>query len=90
MEDTLEARISGVEDVTHTKEALRDDNKLEHELTVREVLTNHPTLVWWIFFWAMAGVGWYVVKNRIARHVVAPKTSNHTKRTSLIMLKQGV
>ncbi|KAJ4165098.1 hypothetical protein LMH87_006745 [Akanthomyces muscarius] len=55
---TLEAHVSGVEDVLHAKEALREDNKAEHELTVKQVLTSHPTLVWWIFYWAMAGVGW--------------------------------
>lgn len=56
----LEAHVSGVEDVLQAKEALREDNKAEHELTVRQVLKGHPVLVWWIFYWAMAGVGWCV------------------------------
>ncbi|KAJ3479082.1 hypothetical protein NLG97_g8412 [Lecanicillium saksenae] len=58
LEATLETRVSGVEDVLQTKDALRQDNQVEHELTVKQVLTKHPVLVWWIFYWAMAGVGW--------------------------------
>ncbi|TQV96367.1 hypothetical protein V2A60_003220 [Cordyceps javanica] len=55
---TLEAHATGVEDVLQMKDALREDNKAEHELTVKQVLKAHPILVWWIFYWAMAGVGW--------------------------------
>ena len=29
-----------------------------HELTLRKVLRDHPALVWWSFYWAMAGVAW--------------------------------
>jgi hypothetical protein len=32
----------------------------EHDLTIRDVLSNHRTLVWWCFYWAMCAVGWYV------------------------------
>lgn len=59
-DNTLETRVTGVEDVLQAKDALRQDNKAEHELTVKQVFTQHPALVWWIFYWAMAGVGWYV------------------------------
>ncbi|EGX89337.1 maltose permease [Cordyceps militaris CM01] len=55
---TLESHATGVEDVLQTKDALRHDNKAEHELTVKQVLKSHPILVWWIFYWAMAGVSW--------------------------------
>jgi hypothetical protein len=29
-----------------------------NELTLRKVLRDHPALVWWSFYWAMAGVAW--------------------------------
>lgn len=64
--DALESRVSGVEDISAPKAAMRDDHKLEHRMTVKEVFTNHPALVWWTFFWAMAAVGWYVVFLRMS------------------------
>ena len=57
----LETRthVRGIEDVGDIKnEALRDDNATEHEMTVKDVFKNHPWVVWWPFYWAMAGVGW--------------------------------
>ncbi|UNI23261.1 hypothetical protein JDV02_009093 [Purpureocillium takamizusanense] len=53
-----EARISGVEDVNVKRETIRVDHEAEHKLTIREVLRHHPALVWWCFYWSMAGVGW--------------------------------
>lgn len=40
------------------EQALRADHNLEHETTVKQVFRNHPALVWWCFYWAMAAVGW--------------------------------
>ena len=33
-------------------------NEQEKQITVRDVFTKHPRLAWWIFYWAMAAVGW--------------------------------
>jgi hypothetical protein len=33
-------------------------NEREKQITVRDVFTKHPRLAWWIFYWAMAAVGW--------------------------------
>ena len=33
-------------------------NEQEKQITVRDVFSNHPRLAWWIFYWAMAAVGW--------------------------------
>lgn len=33
-------------------------NDLEKEVTIRDVITKHPQLAWWVFFWAMSAVGW--------------------------------
>ncbi|KAI6782355.1 uncharacterized protein J7T54_008441 [Emericellopsis cladophorae] len=51
-----EAEVAGIEDQKTT--AVDVDHQLEHALTVKLVLKHHPALVWWCFFWAMAGVGW--------------------------------
>ncbi len=56
--NTLGARVSGVEEVNLKHETVRIDHQLEHELTVKDVFTRHPALVWWAFYWSMAGVGW--------------------------------
>ena len=50
----IEARDS----VLHEKEIIRADNELEHQLSLKDVFVRHPILVWWSFYWAMAGVGW--------------------------------
>jgi hypothetical protein len=55
----LETHISGADDFTNLKDdTIRVDLQNEHELTVKEVFTKHPALVFWAFYWAMAGVGW--------------------------------
>ena len=44
-----------------TKGAIEDPNtanEQEKQITVRDVFTKHPRLAWWIFYWAMAAVGW--------------------------------
>lgn len=33
-------------------------NEQEKQITVRDVFSKHPCLAWWIFYWAMAAVGW--------------------------------
>ncbi|CAI6013931.1 hypothetical protein V2G26_003841 [Clonostachys chloroleuca] len=40
------------------QEAIRVDHNAENALTVKQVFKNHPAVVWWCFFWAMAAVGW--------------------------------
>lgn len=40
------------------EQALQADHSLEHDTTVKQVFRNHPALVWWCFYWAMAAVGW--------------------------------
>lgn len=40
------------------EQALQADHNLEHATTVKQVFQNHPALVWWCFYWAMAAVGW--------------------------------
>ncbi|KAM0258478.1 hypothetical protein ACHAQJ_003817 [Trichoderma viride] len=55
----LESHISGVEDIANPKDdTIRVDIQNEHELSVKEVFVKHPALVFWSFYWAMAGVGW--------------------------------
>ncbi|EHK39945.1 hypothetical protein TRIATDRAFT_42157 [Trichoderma atroviride IMI 206040] len=55
----LETHVSGVDDFSSPKdETVRVDIQREHELTVKEVFVKHPALVFWAFYWAMAGVGW--------------------------------
>lgn len=55
----LETHVSGVDDFSSPKdETVRVDLQREHELTVKEVFVKHPALVFWAFYWAMAGVGW--------------------------------
>lgn len=56
--NALETQVSGVEDISTQKGQLQTDHRLEHEMTLREIFTKHKVLVWWIFFWAMGGVGW--------------------------------
>jgi hypothetical protein len=34
------------------------NNETEHRLTLGEVWTNHPALIWSSFFWAMCAIGW--------------------------------
>lgn len=44
-----------------TKGVIEDPNtanEQEKQITVRDVFTKHPRLAWWIFYWAMAAVGW--------------------------------
>lgn len=54
-----EATATAVENVaSETNSAVPRPGGAEHELTLRKVLRNHPALVWWSFYWAMAGVAW--------------------------------
>ncbi|CAM1502765.1 Fc.00g075410.m01.CDS01 [Cosmosporella sp. VM-42] len=51
--------VSGVEHSADPKtETMVTERQAEHDLTLKQVLRNHPALVWWSFYWAMAGVGW--------------------------------
>lgn len=44
----LEAQVSGVEDVHPKNETIHVDHQLEHELTVKDVFTRHPAIVFWV------------------------------------------
>ncbi|RFU81642.1 maltose permease [Trichoderma arundinaceum] len=54
----LETHVSGIDDANPKDDTVRVDLQLEHQLTVKEVFIKHPALVFWAFYWAMAGVGW--------------------------------
>ena len=56
-EPKLEAVVSR-EKTPDGKEAVLSDNLLEHEQTVLQVITQHPALVWWAFFFSISAVGW--------------------------------
>lgn len=56
--DTLEARVLGVGELSFKHETVRTCHLLEHELTIKDVFNRHPALIWWSFYWSMAGVGW--------------------------------
>jgi hypothetical protein len=54
-----EAYTTAVENVaSETKSAPARTRDGGDELTLRKVLRHHPALVWWSFYWAMAGVAW--------------------------------
>ncbi|KAF4980637.1 hypothetical protein FZEAL_3386 [Fusarium zealandicum] len=54
----LEAKASAAEFANSKTDALNVERQAEHDLTIKQVLTRHPALVWWSFYWAMAAVGW--------------------------------
>ncbi|KAK8931769.1 hypothetical protein H634G_04288 [Metarhizium anisopliae BRIP 53293] len=56
--DALEARVFGVGELNFKHETVRTYHLLEHELTIKDVFNRHPALIWWSFYWSMAGVGW--------------------------------
>ncbi|KAL2208247.1 maltose permease [Sarocladium strictum] len=53
-----DAKMGKPESIAIKEEALQVDHSLEHEINVKQVFRNHPALVWWCFYWAMAAVGW--------------------------------
>lgn len=54
-----EATMTAVENVaSETNSAGPRTGGVAYELTLRKVLRDHPALVWWSFYWAMAGVAW--------------------------------
>ncbi|KID78870.1 General alpha-glucoside permease [Metarhizium brunneum] len=56
--DTLEAHVLGVEELSFKHETVRTYHLLEHELTIKDAFNRHPALIWWSFYWLVAGVGW--------------------------------
>lgn len=63
MADTaLEKSSVSHDHVESVKEANTDHAKIaneqEKQITIKDVFKNHPRLAWWIFYWAMAAVGW--------------------------------
>lgn len=62
-ETILEKPLAALEHIEtmQTKDVIEDSNtanEKEKQITVRDVFTKHPRLAWWIFYWAMAAVGW--------------------------------
>jgi hypothetical protein len=64
---TMEKNSSSSENVDYEKDvavAKVEDrnadsaNEQEKAITLRHVFKHHHTLVWWVFYWAMAAVGW--------------------------------
>jgi hypothetical protein len=53
-----EATTTAVENVASESNSAVPRTGEAHELTLRKVLRDHPVLVWWSFYWAMAGVAW--------------------------------
>lgn len=64
MAETLPEKQSAILDhieTTETKDVtdqFNTANEREKQITVRDVFANHPRLAWWVFYWAMAAVGW--------------------------------
>lgn len=60
MDDKVEEMYTtAVENVaSETKSGTARTRDGGDELTLRKVLHHHPALVWWSFYWAMAGVAW--------------------------------
>jgi hypothetical protein len=62
MEEVQKAKLSAQEHIelasTKDVDITERANELEKQVTVRDVLKHHPRLAWWIFFWAMAAMGW--------------------------------
>lgn len=52
-----EATATAVENVVSDTDRARIQ-EAEHGLNLRRILRHHPALVWWSFYWAMAGVAW--------------------------------
>ncbi|KAL4886497.1 maltose permease [Aspergillus karnatakaensis] len=50
-DEKLEAAAVGIEHAAAETSAM-------DKLTIRELLSNHPAVVWWAFYWGMAGVAW--------------------------------
>ena len=50
--------VSGVEHANPKSEVVATERQAEHNLTLKQVFRNHPALIWWSLYWAMAGVGW--------------------------------
>lgn len=38
--------------------SISEDARLEHNLTLRQVLKHHKPLAAWTFFWALCAIGW--------------------------------
>jgi hypothetical protein len=54
-----EAIATAVENVaSESNSVVPRTGEAANELTLRKVLRHHPALVWWSFYWAMAGVAW--------------------------------
>lgn len=40
------------------RNSVSEDARLEHNLTLRQVLRHHKPLAAWTFFWALCAIGW--------------------------------
>ncbi|KAJ0425529.1 maltose permease [Aspergillus carlsbadensis] len=52
-DDKLEAAATGIEDVNIVATSNARDR-----LSLRQLVTDSPAVVWWAFYWGMAGVAW--------------------------------
>jgi hypothetical protein len=54
----LQAKVSGTEFIDAKSHAIETDRQAEHELTLKQCFKQHPAVVWWCFYWAIAAIGW--------------------------------
>ncbi|KAF5980213.1 maltose permease [Fusarium coicis] len=54
----LQAKVSGTEFIDAKSHAVETDRQAEHELTLKQCFKQHPAVVWWCFYWAIAAIGW--------------------------------
>lgn len=56
-----EVSIDGTATVGHGEKVqtqLAVDDSLEHEITVKYMITHHKTLIFWVLWWATCAIGW--------------------------------
>lgn len=53
-----EGTTTAVENLASETNSAVPRSGVTDELTLRRVFRDHPALVWWSFYWAMAGVAW--------------------------------
>lgn len=57
---TLEPKVSGAEFADPKADIVNADRQAERELTLRQVIHQHPALIGWTFFYSIAAIGWLV------------------------------
>ncbi|KAF4458226.1 maltose permease [Fusarium albosuccineum] len=54
----LEPKASGAEYMDPKSDVVNAERQAEHDMTLKQVLRQHPALVWWCFYWSIAAIGW--------------------------------